>query len=167
LWVFIPLAVLEIVFHLWKARFSPPRVILTSARVGPYRGCMHIYIPPYAVPPTTLIPRSRIPGLQGSQGHRVTGSPKPQSHRTTEPQSHGDARSQDHQISKYPSSQESWGHRVTRATLSHGHWVIGSLGHWVIGLLGYLSHAFISMAQVSRVSMVTGLPRFSGHMIIR
>jgi hypothetical protein len=135
-----------------NARSLPPRVILTSARVGPYHGCMHIYIRPYTVPPTTLIPRSRIPGLQGSQGHRVTGSPKPQSHRTTEPQSHGDARSQDHQISKYPSIQESWGHRVTRATLSHGHWVT-NINH--ITELS-ITRVYLSMAQVSMVTQVLG-----------
>ena len=109
-----------------NARSLPLRHILTPARVGQYHGCMHIYIWPYTVPPTTLIPRSRISGLQGSQGYRVTGSPKPQSHRVTE--------TQGYRVSKYPSSQESWGHRVTRATLSHGHWVTGSLGHWVTGL---------------------------------
>ena len=46
-----------------KAHPSPPRAILTPARVGQYYGHTHIYIPPYAVPPTTLTPGSRVSGL--------------------------------------------------------------------------------------------------------
>jgi hypothetical protein len=59
---------------------SPPRAILTAARVGRYDHITPIYIPPYAVPPTTLILGSRIPGLQGSQGSRVTGHHGSQGH---------------------------------------------------------------------------------------
>jgi hypothetical protein len=50
-----------------KSRKSPPRAILTPACVGRYYGCTHIYIPPYAIPPTTLTPGSKV------RGHRVTG----------------------------------------------------------------------------------------------
>jgi hypothetical protein len=83
-WVLSPLAVLEIVVWLWgvyklfnqqvkyigiychdgickevaglysKSRSSPPRHILTSARVGPYYYITHIYIPPAYVPQTPL-----------------------------------------------------------------------------------------------------------------
>ena len=74
-----------------------PRAILTAARVGRYDHITPIYIPPYAVPPATLIPGSRVSGLTGSQGSRVTGH-------------HG-----------------SQGHRVTGLTGSQGHWVIGSI----------------------------------------
>ena len=120
----------------YNSRTTTPRAILTAARVGRYNHITPIYIPPYAVPPTTLIPGSRIPGLTGSQGHRVT---------------------------KYPSSQESWGHRVTRATGSrirkvtgspepHYHMVTGSLGHWVI----YHTHA-------SLLLMSQGSPWPQGH----
>jgi hypothetical protein len=50
-----------------KSRKSPPRAILTPARVGRYYQLYTIYIPPYAIPPTTLTPGSKV------RGHRVTG----------------------------------------------------------------------------------------------
>ena len=120
-----------------NARSLPPRVILTSARVGPYHGCMHIYIRPYTVPPTTLIPRSRISGLQGSQGHRVTKATEPQNHRATESRRRKVTGSPNIQVSKYPRIMGSQGHPSHIITWSLGHWVIGSLGHWVTGSLGY------------------------------
>jgi hypothetical protein len=60
-----------------KARKSPYRAVLTPARVGRYYGCTHIYIPPYAVPPTTLTPGSKVRGhrVTGLGFHRVTRSP--------------------------------------------------------------------------------------------
>ena len=68
-----------------KSRESPPRAVLTPARVGRYYHLYTIYIPPYAVPPTTLTPGSkvRVSGLTGSQGHRVTRSTYHQGHRVT------------------------------------------------------------------------------------
>jgi hypothetical protein len=87
---------------------SPPRAILTAARVGRYDHITPIYIPPYAVPPTTLILGSRIPGLQGSQGSRVTGLYHGGYHITGSP---------------------ILGSRVRDPGLpgSQGHWVIGSI----------------------------------------
>jgi len=60
-----------------KAHPSPPRAILTPARVGQYYGHTHIYIPPYAIPPTTLTPGSKVRGhrVTGLGSHRVTRSP--------------------------------------------------------------------------------------------
>jgi len=59
-------------------RSSPPRHILTTARVGPYGIPYTIYIRRYHTRPTTLIPQVSylIPllGSQGHQIHRVTGS---------------------------------------------------------------------------------------------
>jgi hypothetical protein len=138
--------------------FTDPPYIDIGARGAVSRVYAHIYTAIYrtANHPYTKVSDPGSPRITGSQGHRVTKATEPQSHRATE--------TQGHRVTKYPSIQESWGHRVTRATLSHGHWV--TLGHWVTGLLGYLSHAFISMAQVSRVSRVTGLPRLLDHMII-
>jgi hypothetical protein len=81
----------------YNSRTPPPRAILTAARVGRYDHITPIYIPPYAVPPATLIPGSPVSGLTGSQGSRVTGH-------------HG-----------------SQGYRVTDLTGSQGHWVIGSI----------------------------------------
>ena len=97
--------------------------------------------------PYTKVSDPGSPRVTGSQGH---GSPEPQSHKATDPQSHGDARSQGHGV-----------------TLSHYHMVTWSLGHWVTGSLGYLSHAFISMAQVSRVSMVTQVLGSHDHWVAR
>ena len=57
----------------YNSRTTTPRAILTPARVGRYNHITPIYIPPYAVPPATLIPGSRVSGLTGSQGSRVTG----------------------------------------------------------------------------------------------
>jgi hypothetical protein len=54
-----------------KSRKSPPRAILTTARVGPYVILYTIYIPPYAIPPTTLTPGSKV------RGHRVSGLGSP------------------------------------------------------------------------------------------
>ena len=137
--------------------------------MGRYHVCTHIYIPPYTVPPTTLIPRSRIPGLQGSQGYRVTGLPSIQvakNHRVTGSRRRKVTETQGHRVTGSP---ESHYHMVTG---SLGHWVIGLLGHWVIGSLGYLSHAFISMAQVSMVTQVLGshdhwVTRYQGNQVSR
>jgi len=98
----------------------PPRAILTSARVGPYHVCTHIYIRPYTVPPTTLIPGSSDLGSP-----RVTGS-------------------QGNQVSKYPSIQEPQGHGVTG---SRRRKVTGSQGyqsHIIIGSLDHLSRTHLS-----------------------
>jgi hypothetical protein len=85
----------------WVKPYNPttatPRAILTAARVGRYNHITPIYIPPYAVPPATLIPGSPVSGLTGSQGSRVTGH---------------------HGLQDY---------RVTGLTGSQGHWVIGSI----------------------------------------
>jgi hypothetical protein len=80
-----------------NSRTTTPRAILTAARVGRYDHITPIYIPPYAVPPATLIPGSPVSGLTGSQGSRVTGH-------------HG-----------------LQGHMVTGLTGSQGYWVIGSI----------------------------------------
>ena len=81
----------------YNSTTATPRAILTAARVGRYDHITPIYIPPYAVPPATLIPGSPVSGLTGSQGSRVSG--------------HHGLR----------------GHRVTGLTGSQGHWVIGSI----------------------------------------
>jgi hypothetical protein len=57
----------------YNSTTATPRAILTAARVGRYDHITPIYIPPYAVPPATLIPGSPVSGLTGSQGSRVTG----------------------------------------------------------------------------------------------
>ena len=59
----------------YNSRTTTPRAILTAARVGRYDHITPIYIPPYAVPPATLIPGSRVSGLTGSQGYPGYGSP--------------------------------------------------------------------------------------------
>ena len=70
----------------YNSRTTTPRAILTAARVGRYNHITPIYIPPYAVPPATLIPGSpmviglpitrdlespitRVTGLPWSQGY--------------------------------------------------------------------------------------------------
>jgi hypothetical protein len=119
----------------YNSRIPPPRAILTAARVGRYDHITPIYIPPYAVPPATLIPGSPVSGLTGSQGSRVTGH-------------HG-----------------LQGHRVTGLTGSQGHWVIGSITRvfsiarisrviMVTGSRVTMGHG--SPSPWSRVTMVSG-----------
>ena len=64
-----------------KLRFSPPRPVLTTARVGPYGILYTIYIRPYGTRDTTLIPWI----FKKPPFHRVTGS---QDHQTPDPQAH-------------------------------------------------------------------------------
>jgi hypothetical protein len=47
----------------YNSRTTTPRAILTAARVGRYDHITPIYIPPYAVPPATLIPGSYHGGV--------------------------------------------------------------------------------------------------------
>jgi hypothetical protein len=140
---------------------TDPPYIDIGARGAVSRVYAHIYTAIYrtANHPYTKVSDPGSPRITGSQGHRVT--------KATEPQNHRDAQS--HRITqgyRVPSIQVAKNHGVTGSPEPHYHMVTGSLSHWVTGLLGYLSHAFISMAQVSRVSMVTGLPRLLDHMII-
>ena len=102
----------------YNSRTTTPRAILTPARVGRYDHITPIYIPPYAVPPATLIPGSRVSGLTGSQGSRVTGHHGSQGHH-----GHGSYR-----------VTGSLGYRVYYPRFLHhqglhGHHGLGSQGH--------------------------------------
>jgi hypothetical protein len=140
--------------------FTDPPYIDIGARGAVSRVYAHIYTAIYrtANHPYTKVSDPGSPRITGSQGHRVTKATEPQNHRATE--------SRRRKVTGSPSIQVAKNHGVTGSPEPHYHMVTGSLSHWVTGLLGYLSHAFISMAQVSRVSRVTGLPRLLDHMII-
>ena len=130
----------------YNSRTTTPRAILTAARVGRYHHITPIYIPPYAVPPATLIPGSRVSGLTGSQGYRVTGH---HGHRVT---------------------------MVTGFTGSQGHWVIGSITRVfsmarVSMVTMVLSHGslWVTITRITgshghrvTITMVTG-SRVTGH----
>jgi hypothetical protein len=122
----------------------------------------HIYT---AIRRTANHPYTRVsdpgsPRITGSQGHGVTRATEPQ--RATESRRRKVTGSPNIQVSKYPRIMGSQGHP--------SHIIIWSLGHWVTGSMGItglsITRVYLSMAQVSRVSMVTGLPRFLDHMII-
>ena len=116
----------------YNSTTATPRAILTAARVGRYDHITPIYIPPYAVPPATLIPGSRVSGLTGSQGSRVTGH-------------HG-----------------LQGYRVTGLTGSQGHWIIGSITRVFsiahISRVSMVTGSPITRDLESPITRVTGLP---------
>ena len=145
MWVFIPLAVLELVFHLWGINiriywidgckgFKEERVTLIRVLYhhAPYwhrrawgrTTCVRTYIYrhiPYRQPPL-------YQGLRISKGHRVTGL-------------------QGHRVTRYPSSQESRVSQDHRVTETQGHRVTGSRGyqiHIITGSLDHLSHTRLS-----------------------
>jgi len=120
----------------YNSTTATPRAILTAARVGRYDHITPIYIPPYAVPPATLIPGSRVSGLTGSQGSRVTGHHGSQGsqghgsylvtgsldHRVYHPRFLHHPYLQGHRVTHHPGSRISHhpGYRVT-ITMVSGH----------------------------------------------
>ena len=131
--------VLKSWFLIEHASFATTLYIDIGARGAVSRVYAHIYTAIYrtANHPYTRVSDLGSPRVTGSQGNQVSKYP-----RITGPRGHG--------------VTETQGHRVTGLPEPHYHRVTGLS----------ITHAFISMARVSRVSMVTGLPRFSGHMII-
>ena len=138
----------------YNSRTTTPRAILTAARVGRYDHITPIYIPPYAVPPATLIPGSRVSGLTGSQGSRVTGHHGSQGHH-----GHGSYRvtgSLGYRVYyprflHCPYLQGHHGHRITRVTRSQGHHGLPSPWSWITG-------SPITREIESPITRVTGLP---------
>ena len=120
---------------------------ITCVRTYIYR---HI---PYRQPPLYQGLGSRV-----SKGHRVTGSQGYQIHRSTDPQSHGDARS-----------------RRRKVTGSRGHIITWSLSHWVTGLSitrVYLHDSGLQGLQGHRVIQVLGshdhwVTRYQGNQVTR
>lgn len=123
----------------YNSRTTTPRAILTAARVGRYYHITPIYIPPYAVPPATLIPGSRVSGLTGSQGSRVTGHHGSQGHH-----GHGSYR-----------VTGSLGYRVYYPRFLHGQ---GLHGHYGLG-------SRVTMGYHHPNHRVTGLPGSQGHRV--
>ena len=154
----------------YNSTTTTPRAILTPARVGRYDHITPIYIPPYAVPPATLIPGSPVSGLTGSQGSRVTGHHGLQGHWVT-----GSPWSQGHWIigsitRVFSITRISRVTMVTgsRVTMSHHHPGLGSQGYGSPWSQGYHHHGFGSPeSRVIGLPWLSGLgsPRSQGHRV--
>jgi hypothetical protein len=131
--------VLKSWFLIEHASFATTLYIDIGARGAVSRVYAHIYTAIYrtANHPYTRVSDLGSPRVTGSQGNQVSKYP-----RITGSQGHGVTETQGHRVTGL------WGHGVTGLPDSHYHRVTGSS----------ITHAFISMAQVSRVSMVTGSP---------